>query len=251
MDQDDVWLPEKLARQVAALIQTPDAAVSYCDLQLIDGQGALIGSPETSSPSEPGHSIVELDPSSAEPGDPRSPIHRSLAHFSSRFIVPSSVMIRRSALATSGLLDPFIPFSGDYDLLIKLGSRHKVIRVPCPDVLYRKHSNNFSDQYEVGRREVEALISRYKAYAKSRGDSHLLKCARPLLERPPHVYAAQAYDCARRSLAKREILDFVAHLKNALLFSPVFVLKSLSSWMIKKLEVTTKFPSSSTSKTAP
>src|SRR5207237_10141722 len=100
---------------------------------------------------------------------------RSLRHFSQRFVVPSTVMIRRSCLASSGLLDPFIPFSGDYDLLIKLGSRYRVIRVPSADVLYRKHSNNFSDQYDVGRREVKALIARYVAYAESTGDRELAK----------------------------------------------------------------------------
>jgi hypothetical protein len=115
--------------------------------------------------------FVELNPlESSQGNDSRSNVLKSMGHFAERFVVPSTVMIRRACLATSGLLDPFIPFSGDYDLLIKLGSRHPVLRVASEDVLYRKHEQNYSDQYEVGRGEVAALIDRYVAFARATGD---------------------------------------------------------------------------------
>jgi hypothetical protein len=139
-------------------------------------------------------------------------------------------MVRRNCLATSGLLDPFIPFSGDYDLLIKLGARHKVVRVASADVLYRKHENNYSDKYDVGRREVEALVSRYVSYARSKGDALLARDAGKFFRRPGRMYSAQAFDCARRSLKTRDYRSVARHLSKAFWFSPSFVLGSLSRW---------------------
>lgn len=234
MDQDDLWLPQKLERQFAAMAAAPAAGVCYCDLDVFHADSPpTIALPGPASPaSDPIHAITELDP--AHPlhaSDLRSPLYRSLQHFSSRFIVPSTVMIRRSALATSGLLDPFIPFSGDYDLLIKLGSRHKVLRVPAADVLYRKHDNNFSDQYQVGRGEVDALVSRYQNYAKATNDRLLFEGAARMFRRPKKIYSAQAFDCARRSLRQRNYAATFGHLARALYFSPTFVLRSLSQWI--------------------
>ncbi len=131
-------------------------------------------------------------------------------------------------------MDPFIPFSGDYDMLIKLGSRHKVISLPDADVLYRKHDQNFSDQYEVGRGEVEAMVSRYQSFAKAKGDQKLLRDVARLLRRPRRVFSAQAFDRARRSLHAGRYKEFVRHLLNASWYSPVFVGRSVLCWAIAR-----------------
>jgi glycosyltransferase involved in cell wall biosynthesis len=102
-------------------------------------------------------------------------------------------------------------------------------------VLYRKHDNNFSDQYEVGRREVDAMVARYVAYARSKGDVALAKAARTLFGRPRRMYAAQAFDCARRSLRAKEYKVVARHLGKAFWFSPAFVIRSLSRWFIERL----------------
>lgn len=235
MDQDDVWRPNKLERQVAVMEKEGSIGVCYCDLELIDKDGHPM--PSLGSRNHADSNVeysVALDPDKPDPAGGLSPLHLSLLHFSRSFVVPSTVMIRRTCLADSGLLDPFIPFSGDYDLLIKLGARHKVARIPKVDVLYRKHGDNFSDQYQVGRGEVKALISRYEEYARAKGDVRLLKAARLLLDRPSSMYAAQAYDCARRALAEKNFGSFVRHLKNAFWFSPGFVGKSVVGWARKK-----------------
>jgi glycosyltransferase involved in cell wall biosynthesis len=246
MDQDDLWRPEKLARQVAALSQVPDAALCYCDLELIGADSKPTGSslaskdetgatsPNPDSALEPFYQ-VELDGTSKPAAHAKmSNLHRSLRFFATKFIVPSTVMLRRECLATSGLLDPFIPFSGDFDLIIKLGGRYKIIWVPSVDVLYRKHSNNFSDQYEVGRQEVEAMIDRYTAYAKSKGDRLLVKEAKKIFRRPRSMYAAQAFDRARYSLKQQNRKEFLHHMTKALWFHPIFVLKSIVSPRLAK-----------------
>lgn len=230
MDQDDLWRPDKLRRQVEAMAREPEAALCYCDLQVIRADERM-GSAGGSTPGGDTAGHVELDgtTTAGELG-----LLQSLRHFSQRFVVPSTVLIRRSALATSGLLDPLIPFSGDYDLLIKLGSKHKVIRVPSCDVFYRKHENNFSDQYEVGQREVKMLIMKYVAYAKSKGYRRLAEEAPKLLARPRRMYAAQAFDCARNSFRHRRYRELVYHWVRAVYLSPSYSLGSSMRWLIAR-----------------
>src|SRR5262245_26312092 len=43
LDHDDVWLPDKLERQVAALQRNPNAVVTFSDCWIIDHAGRRIG----------------------------------------------------------------------------------------------------------------------------------------------------------------------------------------------------------------
>jgi glycosyltransferase involved in cell wall biosynthesis len=232
MDQDDVWAEGKLERQLKAFRQVPEAGICYCDLALIDADGK----PAAGAVARSGSAIdpeVVLDPRTPRSG--ASALYAALRHFSRSFVVPSTVMIRRECLAISRLLDPFIPFSGDYDLLIKLGSRYPVVRVPSADTFYRKRANNFSDKYDVGRAEVEALVARYIAYGRAKGDRGLVRDAGRLFRRPRRLYAAQAFDCARRSLRQRDYRATCRHLRRSLWFSPAFVAGSIMRWATGRL----------------
>ncbi len=229
MDQDDLWLPQKLERQVSALIQCDDAALCYCDLDIILENFDLKNSEQKKQDGEATKTnfSIELDgtiKSNCEKD--LSNTHKSVIFFSSRFIVPSSILLRKSSLAFSGILDPFIPFSGDYDMIIKLGANYKIIHVPYTDVLYRKHSSNFSDHYDVGRNEIKSLIARYKFYAIAKSDHKLKKRVRSLFKRSRGMYAAQAFDRARYSLREKKYKYFFIHLIKSLTFNPLYVIKS-------------------------
>ncbi len=229
LDQDDVWLPEKLARQVAVMQANADLGMCHCDLQIIGAEGRVIAPAPPSETTDPTPTVV-LDPSETRhPGEP-SPLHRSILYFSRRFVVPSTVMFRRDCLAATGLLDPFIPFSGDYDFIIKLGSRFKVMHVPAVDVGYRKHGNNFSDQYDIARREIKMLTARYRDYALSQGDRPLAQVVHRLFRRPRRLFSAQAVDRARSSFHQGDYRGVVYHAGRALCFHPLFVLESFVSW---------------------
>ncbi len=229
LDQDDVWLPEKLARQVVVMQTDADLGMCHCDLQIIDAAGRVVAPAPSSEAAAPVPTVV-LDPSAKSPPGGPSPLHRSILYFSRRFVVPSTVMFRRSCLAATGLLDPFIPFSGDYDFIIKLGSRFKVMHIPSVDVGYRKHGNNFSDQYDIARREIRVLTVRYRDHAISRGDKPLAKQVHRLFRRPRRLFSAQAVDRARQSFHRGDYRGVVYHAGRALFFHPLFVLESFGSW---------------------
>jgi hypothetical protein len=223
LDQDDLWEEGKLLNQVEALARFPSAGLCHCDLRVLrsedDDQAR-----QSVALSEPTFEVA-LDPDTTT--SQSSPLLASLSYFSQRFVVPSTVLVKRHCLARTGLLDPFMSFSGDYDLLIRLGSEHAVVHVSSVDVLYRKHDHNFSDQYAVGRAELRSLISGYVGVARMRRDRALAKRAPRLLRRPRRLYAAQAYDCARRSVSSRDYSTAARHLSMAVWFDPAFVARSL------------------------
>jgi glycosyltransferase involved in cell wall biosynthesis len=221
MDQDDLWAPRKLERQVEALCKYPDAAVCFTELDVFRDEPPVRG---TAYDLAVATSVV-VDPRA--PGGALSPMTQSLRYFARSFVVPSTVMVRRFAFAASGLLDPSIPFSGDFDALIKIGARHPVVKLHSVEVYYRKHQDNYSDRYKVGRAEVRMLMSRYRAYGKATGDHSLVRAAPRTLRRPRSLFAAQAYDCARRSVARRDWSAAARHLANAAMLDPRTVVRSL------------------------
>lgn len=221
MDQDDLWLPWKLERQVAALLGHPAAGLCFSDVRIFR-DGEIDDLVEGMDDPARASAVLLLAGGSGWSG-----LAESVRCFGSRFVVPSSILYRRIALASAGLLDPLTPFSGDFDMLMKVGARHPVLHIGASDVLYRKHDSNFSDRYEVGRAETAALVERYTALARSLGDTALEQAVAESLRRPRGLFAAQAFDCARRARRSGDRRAAARHLRNALALNPAFVVNSI------------------------
>ncbi len=235
MDQDDFWAPTKLERQVDCLESDKSLGVCYCELQLVDKNGRPFDSKAEGPEVAPQAKFeVELGGEDAAASQ-FSRLHQAISYFSKRFVVPSTVMIRKSCFSVSGLLDPFIPFSGDFDLIIKLGANFKVARIPSREVYYRRHDNNFSLQYEVCQQEVEQLISKYSKFASSKGDTVLARDARKLFTVPSKIYAAQAFDRCRISVREKDVSSSLRHFRKAFSSDPLYVSKSLAKWMSMRI----------------
>ncbi|CAN5674673.1 glycosyltransferase [soil metagenome] len=238
MDQDDMWAPTKLERQVECLNSDDTIGVCYCELQLVDKYGKAI-SPEDDAVEQSANGpkyFVELGGEENQSTE-FSRMHQAISYFSTRFVVPSTVMLRKRCLSVSGLLDPFIPFSGDFDLIIKLGSNFKIARIPGSEVYYRRHDKNFSLQYEVCKQEVEQLISKYSKYAAQHGDLVLAREARKLFTVPSKIYAAQAFDRCRQSVRERDVKSSLRHFLKAFSSDPLYVSTSIAKWMSLRIPV--------------
>ena len=101
LDADDLWRPTKLARQVEYLDHHPEACLVYTDF--------------TRGP-QPG-SNNESRLQAFKPRDSAQAFHGLLEE---NFIATPTVMVRRSALARSGLFDPKLRGSEDLDLWLRL-----------------------------------------------------------------------------------------------------------------------------------
>lgn len=123
-NDDDLWAPEKLAKQVEVLDRDPDVALVHTGGHFIgpDGErveGAPLGFPwpKTSS----GNVLHEL-------------IFRNR-------IIASSVMFRRSLLEQTGPFDAGFWGCGDWHMWLRLASVGKVVHLDEDLTFYRVHPN--------------------------------------------------------------------------------------------------------------
>jgi glycosyltransferase involved in cell wall biosynthesis len=125
LNSDDVWLPEKLERQVALMQADPDIAFCHTSGWFINDKGErLAGKPM-------GFAF------------PEGEREFTLADFvRNNCAIASSVMFRVSWVRDLGGFDESFKNLGDWDMWLKLAEKGKVGFVPQPLTLYRIHSRN-------------------------------------------------------------------------------------------------------------
>jgi glycosyltransferase involved in cell wall biosynthesis len=127
LDSDDLWSPEKLEVQVAEMEANPNAGFTFTGFRTFDGAGNV---------------RTELYRS-----DDRH--LQSVQNIFEKLIAggmgpyPSSVLIKKEALAKTGLLDESFA-GGDYEFLSRLAFAFPAIVVHSPLVSIRKHPGNRS-----------------------------------------------------------------------------------------------------------
>lgn len=104
LDSDDVWLPEKIARQMTFFETYPDYLICQTTEQWVR-KGRRVNPPQTHK--KKGGDIF------------RESLERCM-------ITPSSVMMKRSLLDEVGLFDESMPVCEDYDLWLRVTWRHPV-----------------------------------------------------------------------------------------------------------------------------
>ncbi len=123
LDADDRWLPEKLAKQVAALAADPEAAFCYTPARFVDRDGTPL-------------------PVRKPPRAIAGRIFPALVRANA--IILASVVARRDRLAEVGGFDATLPAYGceDWDLWLRLARRWPVAVVDEELTLYRRHAGN-------------------------------------------------------------------------------------------------------------
>ncbi len=125
LDSDDWWEPEKLARQVERLDRDPETALVYTDLRVIYDNGAVLPSFLASRPlAGDGYVFTRLTESS--------------------FILPSTVLFRRSCLDEVGLFDESMRSHEDLELWLRLSRRFPVALIPEPLTNRRQGTQNMT-----------------------------------------------------------------------------------------------------------
>jgi hypothetical protein len=137
LDADDVWFPDRLARQVAVLEAHPDLVLVGSDVMTVDdgvGIGPYLRVPRS-------HAAI-----------------RWWSLFSSPVIHISST-IRNTAFATGIRYDPSFPIAQDYDLFTKLLRHGTAANLSIPLSLYRVHAR------QTSQRRLEERLREQKAIA--------------------------------------------------------------------------------------
>lgn len=157
LDADDVWRPEKLARQRAALEADPGAALVHVGVVDVDADGA------------PGREHLDGASDNVAP---------DMLTFKRPVILGggSGVMVPRARLDEVGPFDPRLSTSADWDLYYRLASAGRVLFLPEILLEYRIHANNMHRNVSVMEHDMllafdKALTSipiRQRRYVKGR-----------------------------------------------------------------------------------
>ena len=151
LDQDDLWLPLKLERQVAVLESNPDAVMVHCDMDRIDELGRVTE-----------QTIVLTTLRST----PKGPTMSQLFGWNP-CIYPSTMLIRRAAFDRIGGFDPEHSRHGeDIDLMLRLKQEGRFIFLEETGTQYRQHSTNFSGSgsdlmFRSSANFLQSLMTRY------------------------------------------------------------------------------------------
>jgi glycosyltransferase involved in cell wall biosynthesis len=123
LDADDLWLPEKLAKQVAAISASPAAVLCYTPARFVD---------------EAGRPLALRKPPRTIAGDVFADLVRG------NLLIIASVLVRRPCLLDVGCFDATLAAYGceDWDLWLRLTRRWPVVVVDEELTRYRVHAGN-------------------------------------------------------------------------------------------------------------
>lgn len=140
LDDDDLWAPDKLARQLEAIGRDPSCrwACSAAATFFADGKVLSIQAP--SAERNLGARILEGN------------------------LIPgggSSVLVETGLLRKVGGFDATLSNLADWDCWVRLAQRSPIASVQSPDVAYRLHPTSMAHDLRRSEEEVERLRLRY------------------------------------------------------------------------------------------
>ncbi|GAA2982129.1 glycosyltransferase involved in cell wall biosynthesis [Microbacterium terrae] len=190
LDDDDVWHPERLERQVALLRAEPSAPASYCGGWHMDANGR---------PFAPSWPAVPANATEMLSGTARLP------H------ICGAMLIRRHAFAEVGGFSPELSMMEDFELALRLLGRGTFACAPEELVGYRRHDGNVTgtgiDNVRVRRSALDGILTRHAWAAGARGDERTAALLREHRERERARASHDAGLATLAALRRRRIAD--------------------------------------------
>lgn len=142
LDADDIWLPEKLARQMPLFPGRPEVGVVYSDYERMDGEA---------------HPL------------PRGPTRMHRGRISGRllienFVPASSAVVRRECFERYGGFDVALRTGEDYEMWLRLSAHYQFDFVAQPLMRYRiwggQMSKDYRARYATGIRIMQDFLAK-------------------------------------------------------------------------------------------
>ena len=172
---DDIWLPDKIARQVEIMESQPnDVGVVYSDAIQIDEHGQTLPGLFIAS-----HwNLLEM---------PQGRILTSL--LDGNFVVPTTTLIRKSCYDKVGVYDEDLPWE-DWDMWMRIARHYSFVCSAIPFAKYRQHSKSYtgSDPARIARESCRVCLKQFavgdlSAGQKSKLTARLLRMSEDLYEK--------------------------------------------------------------------
>lgn len=197
LDDDDVWAPEKIEKQIM-LFDRPEVGMVYCD-----GYSFTDGNREELRPFRDASLFGQ-------------PINYKLELFNDYIGSTSQAVVRRDCFADVGLFDTEMPARQDYEMWLRISRQYSIVGAPEKLLFYRMHSGErISTNFDKIYRSYGLILQKYRKeynqnrYAKSKLILRLFatarKMRRPLLALSRLIWAffvcpSCVYDVIRRNL---------------------------------------------------
>jgi glycosyltransferase involved in cell wall biosynthesis len=139
LDADDLWLPQKLERQIGLFRRDPGLGVVYARRLLINEAGE------------------EMD--YQQPSLYRGSILKEI--FRRNFVCFSSAVVRAAVFRKVGLFDEDLPMAMDYDFWLRAAPVYRFDYVDEPLVKYRTGHGSLSRRIEERLAMVEGIMNRF------------------------------------------------------------------------------------------
>jgi glycosyltransferase involved in cell wall biosynthesis len=177
LDSDDVWVTDKIEKQVSVLDDNPDVALVFSNGELLRDAPAKTNQPQ---------SFFEVEAPN------RGTVFEALVH--TNFIPQSSVLVRKSCFDETG---PFfeIPLAADYHKWLQISLRHRFEYIDEMLIRYRVHEGNISRDRT---KKYRALNHVFKDLLTSTNDESALKILKRRLIRSEYELALAEMDDALR-----------------------------------------------------
>lgn len=155
LDCDDAFLPDKLAKSVEFLEQNHDYAMVYSDMWIINAQGDYMQEWLSSKKQwAEGYIFTNL--------------------LKQCFIIPSNIVIRRSAFDQAGDFSPEVPFEHDFELWLRFARHYKIGLIKETLVKYRQHSENLSLNYREMSEDFIRIFRQYLADSRTNAEQRII-----------------------------------------------------------------------------
>jgi len=148
LDDDDLWAPDKLARQVDALVAQPGARWALDGAVVVDSELRVLWNQPP--PSVPDLTIALLT-ANVVPGG------------------ASGVVAERGLVVDAGGFDPSLALLADWDLWTRLALRAPAVSIRQSLHAYRLHGDSMSARDRNGEDELRTLEAKYARDREARG----------------------------------------------------------------------------------
>jgi glycosyltransferase involved in cell wall biosynthesis len=148
LSHDDVFLPEKIARQTGFLKQNPGFAACYTDYLQIDAKGNKSREIET-------------------PWLPKKKALKAL--FGRQYINGSTMVVRRDCFEQVGMFAEHLRYTQDMEMWLRLLQRFEIGRVPHALAKQRVHAEQGSRETQPQQKEAQQVLDRSFADLGAKG----------------------------------------------------------------------------------
>ncbi|MGL4881059.1 MAG: glycosyltransferase family 2 protein [Waterburya sp.] len=199
LDADDLWTCDKLALQIEALNQNPQAKVAYSWTSFIDENGKFLFSGKTLY----------------YQGNVYK--HLLLTNF---LLSGSNILIHRDVLQVVIGFNPDLPYVADWNFYLRLAKNFDFAVVPKYQILYRQSANSMSSKIEEIKQESLQIIN--EAFQSAPAKLNLLKKRSYSIL---YLYCADLYRKKINIEDRQSLVNAKENLKTSILLYPQSLLE--------------------------